>query len=228
MSCLAGAFPALSRPITLNVLRWTIALALLLPIAWPQFSGKGEVLRKHFAELVLLAVPSIAIYNTFIYIGMRTSTATNAGLIVGTMPVAILVLGCLAGEERLTTRRTAGLAISFTGVVLVIAKGSPGFGPRAPVLLRRSFHHRIGRLLGCLLHPLTPLCNTSGRVRSARGPVRNRARIVHSVLRLEASRGAHRMVHGNFGSDHLRGHFPLSDSDHLLERRRRASWRGPR
>jgi len=111
-------------PITLNVLRWTIALALLLPIAWPQLAGKGQVVRKHFAELVVLAVPSIAIYNTFIYIGTRTTTATNAGLIVGTMPIAILVLGSLAGEEQLTTRRIAGIAISFAGVVLIIAKGT--------------------------------------------------------------------------------------------------------
>jgi drug/metabolite transporter (DMT)-like permease len=108
----------------LNVLRWAIALALLLPIAWPQLAGKGQVVRKHFAELVMLAVPSIAIYNTFIYIGTRTTTATNAGLIVGTMPIAILVLGYLAREERLTTRRVAGIAISFAGVVLVIAKGT--------------------------------------------------------------------------------------------------------
>ena len=116
----SGAIP----PITLNVLRWAIALALLLPIAWPQLAGKGQVVRKHFAELVLLAVPSIAIYNTFLYIGTRTTTATNAGLIVGTMPIAILVLGYLAREERLTTRGVAGIAISFAGVVLVIAKGS--------------------------------------------------------------------------------------------------------
>ena len=116
----SGAIP----PITLNVLRWAIALALLLPIAWPQFAGKGQVVRKHFVELVLLAVPSIAIYNTFLYIGTRTTTATNAGLIVGTMPIAILVLGYLAREEPLTTRRVAGIASSFVGVVLVIAKGS--------------------------------------------------------------------------------------------------------
>ena len=80
----SGAIP----PVTLNVLRWAIALALLLPIAWPQLAGKGQVVRKHFAELVLLAVPSIAIYNTFVYIGTRTTTATNAGLIVGTMTIA--------------------------------------------------------------------------------------------------------------------------------------------
>src|SRR5262245_31105070 len=119
---IAGAIP----PITFNVLRWTIGLGLLLPIAWPQLAGKGPILRKHFPELVLLAVPSIAIYNTFIYIGTRTTTAANAGLIVGTMPIAILVLASLVGEERLTTRRAAGIAISFAGVVLVIAKSTLG------------------------------------------------------------------------------------------------------
>jgi drug/metabolite transporter (DMT)-like permease len=111
-------------PITLNVLRWTIAFGLLMPIAWPQLAGKGQVVREHFVKLLLLAVPSTAIYNTFIYLGTRTTSATNAGLIVGSMPIAILVLAALAGEERLTTRRAAGIAISFAGVVFVIAKGS--------------------------------------------------------------------------------------------------------
>jgi drug/metabolite transporter (DMT)-like permease len=114
----SGAIP----PVTLNVLRWAIAFALLLPIASTQLAGKGQVVRKHFPKLVLLAVPSIAIYNTFIYIGTRTTTATNAGLIVGTMPITILVLGFLAREERLTTRSIAGVAISLAGVVFVIAR----------------------------------------------------------------------------------------------------------
>src|SRR5215471_14360025 len=51
-------------PITLNVLRWTIAFGLLMPIAWPQLAGKSQVVREHFVELLVLAVPSIAIYNT--------------------------------------------------------------------------------------------------------------------------------------------------------------------
>ena len=111
-------------PITLNVLRWTIAFGLLMPVAWPQLAGKGQVVREHFIQLLLLAVPSIAIYNTFIYLGTRTTSAANAGLIVGTMPIAILVLAALTGEERLTARRAVGIAISFAGVGLVVAKGS--------------------------------------------------------------------------------------------------------
>jgi len=111
-------------PITLNVLRWTIAFCLLMPAAWPQLAGKGPVVRRHFFELLLLAVPSTAIYNSFIYLGTRTTSAADAGLIVGTMPIAIMVLAALMGEERLTARRAAGVAISFAGVVLVIARGS--------------------------------------------------------------------------------------------------------
>ena len=111
-------------PVTFNVLRWTIAFGLLMPVAWPQLAGKGQVVRKHFIQLLMLAVPSTAIYNTFIYLGTRTTSAANAGLIVGTMPIAILILAALTGEERLTARRAAGIAISLAGVALVIARGS--------------------------------------------------------------------------------------------------------
>jgi hypothetical protein len=48
----------------------------------------------------------------FTTLGTQTTSAANAGLIVGTTPIAILVLAALAGEERLTARRAAG----FPGV----------------------------------------------------------------------------------------------------------------
>jgi hypothetical protein len=48
----------------------------------------------------------------FTTLGTRTTSAANAGLIVGTTPTAILVLAALAGHERLTARRAAG----FSGV----------------------------------------------------------------------------------------------------------------
>ena len=140
-------------PVTLNVFRWAIALAVLLPLAWPQLAGKGQVIRQHLPELVLLAIPSIAIYNTFIYIGTRTTTAANAGLIVGTMPIVILVLASLAGEERLTTRRAAGIAVSFAGVVFVIAKVL--YRPFTSCRSRSEIFSSSGRLSP---GPSTPSC----------------------------------------------------------------------
>jgi drug/metabolite transporter (DMT)-like permease len=115
----AGRIP----PVTLNTLRWTIALLVLMPIAWPQLVGRGKIVWAHWGQLLLLAVPSVTIYNTFIYLGTRTTTATNAGLIVGTMPIATLVLAILAGQERATVTRVAGFVASFIGVACVITKG---------------------------------------------------------------------------------------------------------
>ena len=100
----AGRIP----PVTLNSLRWAIALLVLMPIAWPQLVGKGKIVWAHWGQLLLLAVPSVTIYNTFIYLGTRTTTAANAGLIVGTMPIATLVLAILTGQERAAVTRVAG------------------------------------------------------------------------------------------------------------------------
>ena len=46
----------------------------------------------------------------FTTLGTRTTSAANAGLIVGTTTIAILVLAVLARHERLTARRAAGFA----------------------------------------------------------------------------------------------------------------------
>jgi drug/metabolite transporter (DMT)-like permease len=115
----AGRIP----PVTLNSLRWAIALLVLAPVAWPQLIGKAKIVWAHWGQLLLLAVPSVTIYNTFIYLGTRTTTATNAGLIVGTMPITTLALAVLAGQERATATRVAGFVASFIGVACVITKG---------------------------------------------------------------------------------------------------------
>jgi drug/metabolite transporter (DMT)-like permease len=114
-------------PVTLNTLRWTIALAVVLPLAWPQLVGKARVVRAHMVELVLLAIPSVAIYNSLLYAGARTTTATNAGVIVGMMPIMIMAFAALLGREPITWRRAAGLAVAFAGVAGVICKGQPEF-----------------------------------------------------------------------------------------------------
>ena len=52
----AGRIP----PVTFNALRWAIALAVVLPLAWPQLAGKARIVRTHMVELVMLAIPILA------------------------------------------------------------------------------------------------------------------------------------------------------------------------
>jgi len=107
----AGRIP----PITLNSLRWAIALAIMAPVALGQLRGKAHLVREWLVPLVILAIPTVAIYNSFIYLGTHTTTAANAGLIVGTASIAgenKIVTVYHGRDSLLATAQRAGLALA--------------------------------------------------------------------------------------------------------------------
>jgi hypothetical protein len=48
-------------PVTLNFLRWAVAVVLLAPFALPGLRGKGAVVRRHAGVLLLLAFTGVAL-----------------------------------------------------------------------------------------------------------------------------------------------------------------------
>jgi len=112
----------LVSPMTLNLLRWSIAFLLLLPLA-------GRVLRpgsplwgqwRHFA---LLSLFSIGGYNALLYLALNTSTAINVTLVGASTPVWILLIGRLLFGVPVGRRQMVGALLSIVGVVLVMCRG---------------------------------------------------------------------------------------------------------
>jgi len=126
---LARALHTHLPPIALSFWRWTLALAILLPIAWPALLRErrtlGQFLRRHWRRLVPLAVLGITGYNTLLYIGLQDTTATNAVLLSAATPVMIVALSFLLLGERLRIAALIGLALSLAGVLVIMAKGDP-------------------------------------------------------------------------------------------------------
>ncbi len=116
---LVGSVP----PLALNAMRWWLALALLLPLAWRALREPAQITSrwKHFALLGLLGVGS---YNALQYAAVQTSTPLNVTLIAASMPVGMMLVGLLFYGERPGTRQLAGAVLSLLGVVLVISRGS--------------------------------------------------------------------------------------------------------
>ena len=87
---LVGSVP----PLALNAMRWWLALALLLPLAWRALREPTQILSrwKHFALLGLVGVGS---YNALQYLAVQTSTPLNVTLIAASMPVWMLLVGRL-------------------------------------------------------------------------------------------------------------------------------------
>ena len=109
-------------PMTFNLLRWSIALLVLLPLS-------GRVLRRssplwrdwqYFALLGLLA---IAGYNSLQYLALHTSSALNVTLVAASMPVWMLLVGRIGFGAPVTARAMLGAALSLGGVLVVLAKG---------------------------------------------------------------------------------------------------------
>jgi drug/metabolite transporter (DMT)-like permease len=109
-------------PITLNLLRWSLAFVLLLPLAaWVLRPGSGLV--SHWRRYALLGFLGVGSYNALQYLALKTSTPINVTLVASSTPVFMLGIGALFFGHRITGRQALGTLLSIAGVLLVLARG---------------------------------------------------------------------------------------------------------
>jgi len=109
-------------PLTLAFLRWGLALLILLPWVAPALWRERQLLRQHWKMLLLLAWLGVANFNSFVYLGLQQTTATNATLLQSAVPVVILLLSTALGQP-LRWVQLGAIGVSLTGVMLIISRG---------------------------------------------------------------------------------------------------------
>jgi len=110
-------------PMALSFWRWTIALLLVLPLARQHLIRDWRQIAASWRWLAIAGLLGIAGYNTFAYLGLRHTTATNGLLVNSFIPIAIVAIGWIALGKRLRTIEVLGIAASFCGVASIIARG---------------------------------------------------------------------------------------------------------
>jgi drug/metabolite transporter (DMT)-like permease len=116
----AGAVP----PVGLAFWRWCLGTLILLPLAWPHLKRDLPELRRRWRMMLLLTITGIAIFNTFLYIGLTTTTALNGVMIQATMPVLIVLANFLLFGERVSALQAVAIAVSLAGAVILIGRGN--------------------------------------------------------------------------------------------------------
>lgn len=71
----------LSDPLWLNAARWTVAALCLAPVLWRDRRAVRAALRSHPGPLLVLTGLGIVGFNTVLYAGLDTATATEPGCI---------------------------------------------------------------------------------------------------------------------------------------------------
>lgn len=112
-------------PIALSFWRWVIALACLLPLAWPYLKRDRALLGAGWRWLVLLGILGTCLYNALTYLGLQRTEAINGLLLNSFIPVVIVALAWACQGKRLRGSEALGIAISFVGVLAIVARGDP-------------------------------------------------------------------------------------------------------
>jgi len=109
-------------PMTLNLLRWAIALLILLPLGRAMFRDGSGALR-NWRRYALLGLVGIGMYNSLQYLALQTSTPINVTLVASGMPVWMMLVGRLFFGAPVRRWQVAGAALSIVGVLVVLCRG---------------------------------------------------------------------------------------------------------
>ena len=110
-------------PLTLNLLRWSLAALILLPLGWRALRPWSRIAQR-WPYLMAVGLCGVGLYNALQYLALVTSTPLNVTLVAASMPVWMLAVGALFFGERPHRQQLLGAVFGLVGVAVVIARGS--------------------------------------------------------------------------------------------------------
>jgi len=112
-------------PFALTFIRWVVAVAVMLPFAWPAIREHRGVIRANWKMIAWLGFWGTGLHNVFAYAGLQYTSATNGVILNSSVPVMIILLGWLIYRDTISRVQAAGVAISMAGVMAILTRGDP-------------------------------------------------------------------------------------------------------
>ena len=110
-------------PIAMNFYRWLGAFVILTPFALRGVVKNWPIIRPKLLPLTGLAILSISLYNSFLYLSANFTTAVNITLINTLIPIATLLIAWPLLGNRPKIKQLLGVSVSITGVLLILTQG---------------------------------------------------------------------------------------------------------
>ncbi len=111
-------------PFTLVFWRWVVAALFVFPLALPHLRQQWPLLRRGWRVLLVFGLLGVAGFNSFAYLGLQHTTATNAALLNSVIPIVTIVISCAFLGKRLQALEWLGTLVSFAGVLVIVGRGS--------------------------------------------------------------------------------------------------------
>lgn len=110
-------------PVALNFWRWVPAVLVLAPFVLPGLFARPDLLLRHWRYLALLGLTGITLFQTGVYIGLRSTPAVNAVLLNASFPLSMVLVSWAMTGERASLRQVGGMLVSAMGVIVIMSGG---------------------------------------------------------------------------------------------------------
>jgi drug/metabolite transporter (DMT)-like permease len=115
--------PGVIAPHALALGRWVLAASILAFIARDELWTKRGLIRADLWHCIVLGALGMWVCGAFVYIGGRSTTAVNIGLLYAASPVMVVLASALWLRERVSATMVLGVALALAGVLHIIVKG---------------------------------------------------------------------------------------------------------
>ena len=109
-------------PMTLNLIRWSIALMILVPLGRAALRA-GSGMLENWRRYSLLGLLGVGLYNSLQYLALQSSSPINVTLVASGVPVWMLLVGRLFFKVPVRRRQVVGALLSIAGVLVVMCRG---------------------------------------------------------------------------------------------------------
>jgi drug/metabolite transporter (DMT)-like permease len=110
-------------PFLLTLVRWIIALVLILAISVPQLRKDWPVMRRHMPYLFIMGATGFTGFNVLLYSALHYTSAINAVIEQAGMPFVIFVVNFVIFRMRVSLGQVAGFMLTLCGIALTAANG---------------------------------------------------------------------------------------------------------
>lgn len=111
-------------PFTLSLLRWGLALLIILPFTYRDIRKNYQDYLKCWKIILSMGFLGIAVFTATVYISIQHTTAINAAILSSWSPLMIVIVAYFALGERVNSSQMVGFVLSFMGVMWIVSKGS--------------------------------------------------------------------------------------------------------
>ncbi|MRW92873.1 EamA family transporter [Duganella sp. FT80W] len=113
-------------PIEISFYRWLLAVLVLTPFTLKRVCANPALTRGVLARLAVLGLFGGVIFQSIAYYAAHYTSATNMGIMQALVPLIALLLSIFFLRHRAGVAALCGLAVSISGVVLVVSRGDLG------------------------------------------------------------------------------------------------------